>query len=592
MQYLNKIILGNCKEKLKILPDKSVRCVVTSPPYYGLRDYGTATWYGGDVSCGHKGKPFRTKENINKHTGTGTDVKNSEDTQPFKNICEKCGATRIDEQIGLEETPEQFISSLVEVFEEVRTKLTDDGTLWVNIGDSYAAAAKSRSVEQACRKSNLQGSKGRQISCKDQPNKITGDLKPKDLIGIPWMLAFALRAAGWYLRQDIIWHKPNPMPESVTDRCTKSHEYIFLLSKSKSYYYDHEAIKTTMAASSVVRLNQDVESQDVESQLGSDRVPGKTNGRMKAVSAKKRGHKLPHAGFNKKWDKMTLQEQQENGANKRSVWTVPTMPFSLGLKTYHWRLLEGDAPSCGNLSIMSLNCPVYGGLFDLVSILLCDEHEVCSYHHKSDIDNYLSEEPKDGFLPIRMLHAWGCGGQSLDCFLLDNYRPAIYHNRKIHKTDLFVSTTLSCKPSDERTSYIQHKLTQYGLFGLSHDKPENNILEPYFDDTHKPKTLYCIVGKQELEQSFSYVQIYKKETKKESHFATFPENLIVDCIKAGSERGDIILDPFSGAGTTALVASKLERNFVGIELNQKYIDISNKRLDKALGLFRNKIHVK
>lgn len=137
MALINKFTLGNCKEVLKTIPDKTVRCCVTSPPYYGLRDYGTGKWDGGDESCDHKGKSFLTKENVNKNCGTGSDGKNKEDYEPYKETCGKCGATRVDEQIGLEETPEQFIQSLVEVFEEVKRVLTDDGTLWVNIGDSY-----------------------------------------------------------------------------------------------------------------------------------------------------------------------------------------------------------------------------------------------------------------------------------------------------------------------------------------------------------------------------------------------------------------------------------------------------------------------
>lgn len=390
---VNIIIIGNCKEKLKDIPDKSVRCCVTSPPYFGLRDYGTAIWVGGDVACDHKGKPMRTKENINRNTGTGDDVKNKEDNEFFKHSCDKCGAMRIDEQIGLEETPEQYIANLVEVFEAVKRKLTDDGTLWVNIGDSYAAGPKNRTDEQAARKSTLVGSKGAQVSCSKQQNKITGDLKPKDLIGIPWMLAFALRSAGWYLRQDIIWHKPNPMPESVTDRCTKAHEYIFLLSKSKNYYFDAEAIKQEgkNAPDDIRRMEQ----QSVRNKSNPDTL---RNG----LRPKNRGHARPHNGFNEKWDALNKEEQSINGANKRSVWTVVTKPYL------------------------------------------------------------------------------------------------------------------------------------------------------------------------------------------EAHFATFPPELIIDCIKAGSAEGDIILDPFFGAGTTGLVAQKLNRNFIGIELNPKYVAIADRRLQKELGLFRKK----
>jgi DNA modification methylase len=142
----------------------------------------------------------------------------------------------MDEQIGLEETPNEFIKSLVDVFREVKRVLRDDGTLWINIGDSYCAGSRNTSTIQTMSEKH----RGEPLT---RRNKATGDIKNKDLIGIPWMLAFALRADGWYLRQDIIWSKPNCMPESVKDRCTKSHEYVFLLSKSPQYFYDHAAIK-------------------------------------------------------------------------------------------------------------------------------------------------------------------------------------------------------------------------------------------------------------------------------------------------------------------------------------------------------------
>ena len=315
---VNKFIHGDALQVLSTMPDKSVHCIVTSPPYYGLRDYGIAG------------------------------------------------------QIGLEESPEEFIQKLVNVFRECRRVLDDKGTLWVNMGDSYAHSTKNTESFRRDKKGYGNGINrakrgGKRWGGGNIPS--IGDLKPKDMIGIPWMLAFALRADGWYLRQDIIWAKPNPMPESVTDRCTKSHEYIFLLSKAQRYYYDQKAIAQPLTASSISRLNQDIERQE-----GSHRAVGKTNGAMKAVGS--------------------------DEANKRSVWSVATKPF------------------------------------------------------------------------------------------------------------------------------------------------------------------------------------------KEAHFATFPEELIVDCIKAGCPNDGVVLDPFSGAGTTALVARKLNRKFIGIELNAEYIAIANKRLDSELGLFK------
>ena len=173
------VLTGDALVQLKTLPDGCANTCVTSPPYYGLRDYG------------------------------------------------------VDGQIGLEETPEQYISKLVEVFREVRRVLRDDGTCWVNIGDSYC---NTNGYARAQPEFQRQGRNDAPANDRDLTQLHEAGFKTKDLIGIPWMLAFALRADGWYLRQDIIWAKPNPMPESVTDRCTKSHEYIFLLSKSPKYY--------------------------------------------------------------------------------------------------------------------------------------------------------------------------------------------------------------------------------------------------------------------------------------------------------------------------------------------------------------------
>ena len=293
------ILFGDCRETLKEFDEKARMCV-TSPPYYGLRDYG------GEES-----------------------------------------------QIGMEQTPEEYIDEMVKVFRLVRDCLTDDGTLWLNIGDSYynyrsdgnyPKQTESRTRQDLPTKTPVRG------------NKLEG-LKSKDLIGIPWMLAFALRSDGWYLRQDIIWHKPNPMPESVRDRCTKSHEYIFLLSKNKNYYYDNEAIK-----------------EPAKDWGTRDRTNGKYHNEGTGLQ--------PHSGLTKSYPTK----------NKRSVWSVTKKPY------------------------------------------------------------------------------------------------------------------------------------------------------------------------------------------KGAHFATFPPELIEPCVKAGSQEGDIILDPFMGSGTTATVAKSLNRDYIGCELHEEYGTLIQKRI--------------
>ena len=228
------IIIGDCRESLGKIKPGSVQTCVTSPPYFGLRDYGH------------------------------------------------------DEQLGLEQTPDEYVANMVEVFRGVRDALADDGTLWLNLGDSYSGSGKGgQSAEM--RSGNWQP---------DYANKgATYGLKPKDLIGIPWRLAFALQADGWWLRQDIIWAKPNPMPESVTDRCTKSHEYLFLLTKRARYYYDHEAVKEPAVTVGDERhLRTDRYKAD-----GGPRADGGT--------------------------RLRTGNPQADTRNKRSVWNITTKPF-------------------------------------------------------------------------------------------------------------------------------------------------------------------------------------------------------------------------------------------------------------------------
>jgi DNA modification methylase len=286
----NKIYCGDCLQILKQFPDNFIDMCVTSPPYYGLRDYGTAKWEGGDDNCDHINpkKPSSTRYTSDEKRD---DMAEKLFGVQFRNVCGKCGAIRVDNQIGLEETPEMYVQKLVEVFREVRRVLKKEGTLWLNLGDSYCGSGVHTGV------ADHKYGDGRNDSPVGLKNKING-YKSKDLIGIPWMVAFALRADGWYLRQDIIWNKPNPMPESVTDRCTKAHEYIFLLSKSAKYYYDADAVKE--------------KNKRDWSNCGGNLV-GK--GLHKCNDGFKDNNNREPAKYN------------EFGANKRSVWTVTTKPF-------------------------------------------------------------------------------------------------------------------------------------------------------------------------------------------------------------------------------------------------------------------------
>jgi len=288
-----KILTGDCMKTLKELGDGSIHMCVTSPPYYGLRDYGTATWEGGDEDCEHIGKDARTVSG-----GAGKQYTNKGSNRVYSGHCE-CGAVRVDSQIGLEETPEEYVQKMVEVFREVKRVLRDDGTLWLNIGDSYAGSGKGgQSAEKR--------SKGWQPEYGNKGS--TYGLKPKDLIGIPWRVALALQADGWYLRQDIIWHKPNPMPESVRDRCTKAHEYIFMLAKSKQYYYDQDAIREPHSQAIKDGIDPMAFSETSMEQTEREGRPGFRD----SIGVANR----PHGYYG-----------NPKGRNKRDVWTVTTKPY-------------------------------------------------------------------------------------------------------------------------------------------------------------------------------------------------------------------------------------------------------------------------
>lgn len=259
---LNKIYQGHCLEVLKTIPSKTINTVVTSPPYWGLRDYG------------------------------------------------------VEGQIGLEESVDEYVSELVNVFSEVKRILKDDGTLWLNLGDAYAGSGRGRNANGKANPGNNHFESNGQLEGIVKLPKSVDGLKPKDLIGLPWRVAFALQADGWYLRQDIIWNKPNAMPESVTDRPTKSHEYLFLLSKNPKYYYDHESIKEPAIYGTL----------DVRGSDGAFGPPQKS----------KREDK-PRGSFDGKYGNEAFRAIRDK-RNKRSVWTVSTKP----LKEAHFATFPED----------------------------------------------------------------------------------------------------------------------------------------------------------------------------------------------------------------------------------------------------------
>ena len=289
-----RIINADVMDGLRQLPDESVNCVVTSPPYWGLRDYG------------------------------------------------------VEGQIGLEATPEAFVARMVEVFAEIKRVLHKNGTCWVNLGDGYAAAPSGLCKVDNMRHSTLSGGKETGRRAHHDTSKIGRlgpGLKPKDLIGMPWRVAFALRAEGWWLRQDIIWHKPNPMPESIQDRCTKAHEYVFLLTKSERYFYDADAVRTPFSGETKA---QSFDTMNYKSRDRYKKPDGWDTG--------KGGHGTIHRKGREKGQLAPADYVPPDGANRRSVWTIATEAYP----DAHFATFPPELPEI----CIKAGCPVGGTVLD------------------------------------------------------------------------------------------------------------------------------------------------------------------------------------------------------------------------------------
>ncbi len=477
---------GDCLDILPALPAKSVQCCVTSPPYWQLRDYG--------------------------ETG----------------------------QLGLEPTPEEYVEKMVDVFREVRRVLRDDGTLWIVLGDTH------NSGEHGARDSTKWPKQSSNDHAPKRPP--IASLKHKDLVGIPWRVAFALQANGWYLRQDIIWHKPNPMPESVTDRCTKAHEYIFLLSKSAKYHYDAEAIK------------------EPATYAGCDRG-GSTN-----------RYEQNAAGMDNK---------QYDTRNKRDVWTVPTKPFTGWTRTFHQVRVELGVPGGGIEHTVSEDCPVHG-----CSGPQCGGHEDDLLSRTEHKHGRRVQEPS-GEQPHGSPHHENAQAEhSLDCPVQSCDLPATPRSNQTSKTDLDPATSPSCTPCGKMTSRTVGTPVQHESSGQHHDMPESNTSVDDCGDSPSNQTQNHTDHSDTQRESFEALDIpslrelgctcsfYRKVARKTSHFATFPPDLIEPCILAGCPEGGLVLDPFHGAGTTAMVAQQNNRRYVGCEINDKYIEMSKSRFQQ------------
>ncbi len=327
MRDIVTILVGDVSERLKELPDESVHCVVTSPPYWGLRDYSKC-------KCALKRSALHLSDPHKANLSSESSGQVNKEPDPDCPICNGTGVVSGvgEHQLGLEKTPEEYTAKLVEIFQEVRRVLRDDGTVWLNLGDSFASG-KGKCYNPGGGDTSLgKERKAAGAHPLDRGNKselAESGLKPKDLVGTPWRVAFALQADGWYLRSDIIWNKPNPMPESVTDRPTKAHEYIFLLTKSARYFFDQEAVREVLA--------------------GPLHNPGnKTTGKIELGNKMRTGGTLEP---DRTWGVST-------GRNIRSVWTMTTKPYSEAhFATFPPELpercikagtsLKGCCPKCG-----------------------------------------------------------------------------------------------------------------------------------------------------------------------------------------------------------------------------------------------------
>lgn len=294
-----QILEGDCRDRLRELDAGSVQTVITSPPYFGLRDYGTGEWEGGEDGCDHLDDALSSQRTRTAARNFGTARGRTDDfldrgASQFRDVCGKCGARRIDRQIGLEPTPDAFVAALVEVFREVRRVLRDDGTVWLNLGDSYAAA-RSYQVADSKHQAHDFGASNASV--------VPPGCKAKDLLLMPAQVALALRADGWWLRSEIVWSKYNPMPESVTDRPTSAHEKLFLLAKRPRYFYDADAIREE--AQYGRREWSNVEANLAAATTGNDR---RENHGIRATATVSGGD--PSAG-----------------RNRRNVWEIATQPF-------------------------------------------------------------------------------------------------------------------------------------------------------------------------------------------------------------------------------------------------------------------------
>ena len=530
------------------LRDGCVQTVVTSPPYWGLRDYGTASWQGGDGDCEHRGSVLRTMP-----PGTAKQASNAGASEVRSGDC-ACGARRIDRQIGLEPTPDAYVETMVGVFREVRRVLRDDGTVWCNLGDSYARVPEKggsgtfngrngtgEGYGDAQRiKRESQGSSDGLVGRAERAAVRSGahGLKPKDLCGIPWLVAFALQADGWYLRSDIIWAKPNPMPESVTDRPTRSHENLFLLAKGQSR-------TRTIAFSDIeperVHFGLDFGKQS-PTMCDTTRLAVDLATAFFYAAQLECGFRLPPF-YSQEW------KQRANGSNGDLVASLPPIHR---LATKAARFLDANTTAKEFLGHVH---GIWRDLRDADHLLIGRALAECS-----DTPHILVD-----------------GNSSI----------AINNTGKPRKVDFLHERIIDTVPTACKYFYDADAIREAwadernGNPGcINHGKYRDAAHQVMRNDFGGPLKAPQVSGRNKRS-----VWTVNSEPTPEAHFATFPQKLIEPCILAGSRPGDLVLDPFIGSGTVGKVAERFGRRWVGLELSEKYINIAKNRTAQiGLGL--------
>ena len=495
---------GGCMEVLASMASESVHCVVTSPPYWGLRTYGhwdlQALWGDRDLSHFPESRRYRGPLHV-----FWLRWRAAERNGVFcRYRCCWIGC------LGLEPTLDIYIQHMVEVFREVWRVLRKDGTIWLNLGDAYAASLGQHGQRGLGNSEKQNSNAASQVGI---PQGDTG-LKPKDLIGLPWRVAFALQADGWWLRSDICWHKLNPMPESIRDRPTRAHEYVFLLTKSAKYFYDADAIREPANLDSVARYGRN-SSYDGNG----DKPYAMKQGPTGVKPDKQRGHGRRHAGFNDRWDGMSKDQQQAMGANKRTVWSIATQPYSgAHFATFPEALCE--PPILAGTSERGV-CGVTGDPWERAV-----ERE--SIEMRPNSGSIRGNSPSSNA---------SLGGAQRGSMAV-----------KTQTTGWQPTCGAPWRRVVERSTEYDHTTSQPG-------KSKDG---PYASQTGKG------AGTHDIRHG-----IYSR-----SETLGWQPTCDHDAEPAPAT----VLDPFCGSGTTGVVALRHGRSFIGIELNPEYVQLAQKRI--------------